>query len=99
MAIHKRDIENENTGLWRAYRQAQQARRHIRLPQRTAEIEALRSCNFRVRRLTDFQFRVDERLDLYPIHRRYHDVKTGKRGTYQNPKDIATRILRKQVGE
>jgi hypothetical protein len=80
--------------VWKAYREAQQARRARRLPDRTEEILRLRADNFSVKRLTDYQFRVDGRLDLYPIHRRYHDTKTNKRGTYQTAKQIAIRVLR-----
>jgi hypothetical protein len=80
--------------VWKAYKEAQQHRRHIRLPIRTEEIERLRADNFRVRRLTDYQFRIDEALDLYPIHRRYHVLATNKRGTYQTAKQIAVRVLR-----
>ena len=47
-----------------------------------------------VRKLTDFQFRVDGRLDLYPIHRRWHDIKTNRRGTYSTALAVAIRILR-----
>jgi len=86
--------ENELTALWRDHRQAQQARRRMRLPKRTDEIVALRNKNFDVRELTPYQFRVDGRLDLYPIHRRYHDTQTGERGNYTSALSIALRRLR-----
>jgi len=96
MAPH-RSMQQDDEGMgpaWKAYKEAQQHRRHLRLPKRTGEIEELRADNFRVRRLTAYQFRVDEALDLYPIHRRYHVLATNKRGTYQSAKQIAVRVLR-----
>lgn len=92
------DDEPEMSEVWKDYRQQQQARRALRLPLRTEEILALRQSNFDVRQLTDYQFRVDGRLDLYPIHRRFHDIKTGKRGTYQTAKAITVRVLRTSSG-
>ena len=74
--------------------EAQKHRRRIRLPKRTDDIEVLRAEGFRVRRITPYQFRIDEALDLYPIHRRWHDLKANKRGTYQTPMQIAMRLLR-----
>lgn len=79
---------------WEGYREAQQARRWRRLPGRQQEILDLRGAGFDVRQLTDYQFRIDGRLDLYPIHRRYHDVQANRRGSYRNAKDIAVRVLR-----
>lgn len=75
--------ENETTELWREYRRAQQQRRADRLPIRSAEIEDLSRPGYKVRKLTDYQFRVNGVLDLFPIHRRYHNIKTGRRGGYR----------------
>jgi hypothetical protein len=100
-AKRKAIVEDDDSmgPVWKAYREAQQARRARRLPERTEEILRLRADNFRVRRLTNYQYRVDERLDLFPIHRRYHDIKVNKRGTYQTAKQIAVRVLRSEAKE
>src|SRR5262245_27159045 len=92
----QRHATNEETELWREYRRAQQQRRADRLPPRTAEILALRGKGFHVEALTDYQFRVDGALDLFPIHRRFHDLKRQQRGGYQNVLDIAIRRLRQR---
>lgn len=90
-------------GAWREYRRAQQERRAARLPVQTEAILALRGKGFDVRQITDYQFRIDGALDLYPIHRRFHDLRTQRRGTramvtlgrsYREPMDIAVRTLR-----
>lgn len=80
--------------VWAGYREAQQARRAARLGPRTEEILALKRAGFSVRELTPYQFRINGRLDLFPIHRRWHDVKTNTRGSYKAAKDIAIRKLR-----
>jgi hypothetical protein len=79
---------------WADYRQAQQERRHARLPVRTAEIAGLEEHGFIVVQLTEYQFRVNGQIDLYPIHRRYHVLSTGKRGTYSS----ALRCVRQTIG-
>lgn len=33
-------------------------------------------------------------LDLYPTHKRFHNIKTGKRGNYITPIAIAVNQLR-----
>lgn len=89
----KREEPNETTEMWRDVRRAQQDRRAARLPGRTEDILALAPLGYRVRELTAYQFRVNNRLDLYPVHRRYHDLKTDRRGTYPTPVVIARRLL------
>lgn len=34
------------------------------------------------------QYRIDESLDLYPRHQKYHSLRTGKRGKYWNLKEF-----------
>lgn len=83
--------------IWKGHREAQRARRAERLPKRTEEIEGLRRSGFTVEPLTPYQFRIDGALDFYPIHRRYHVLATGRRGTYRDPKAIAMSVLRAQT--
>lgn len=69
------------------YREAQQKRRAERLPDRQKEIESL-SPEYEVKKLTEYQFRINGTLDLYPIHRNFHNIKTNKRGTYKTVIEI-----------
>ena len=69
------------TNDWKQYREEQQARRSERLPIRTQEILSLRDRGYQVSKLSDYQFRIDDRVDVYPIHRRFH-ILGGRRGTY-----------------
>lgn len=70
--------------LFSEHRKAQKERRAERLPGRQGEILALPEHGFTVTELTPYQFRVNGQIDLYPIHRRYHDVKKNKRGNYRD---------------
>lgn len=83
-------MDSEN---WKQYRQDQQDRRKERLPIRTAEILKLTEYSYKVEKLTDYQFRINETLDLYPIHNRFHNIKTGKRGGYGD----LHKMLQKQI--
>jgi hypothetical protein len=67
----------------KAYKEAQQDRRAERLPIRQAQIEAC-SHLFTVKKLTEYQYRINGEVDVYPIHNRYHVLKTGKRGGYRS---------------
>lgn len=94
----RRQVEDVDIGdLWREYRRAQQERRASRLGPRTDEILALSGKGFDVVPLTSYQFRIDGALDLFPIHRRFHDLKTQTRGGYRNAMDIAVRRLRSRA--
>lgn len=79
--------------MFKEHREAQRERRQARLPKRTAEIEGLAAEGFRIRRLTEFQFRVNDRLDLYPIHNRYHDIKRNKRGGYPDVRSFVRKYF------
>lgn len=65
---------------FKAMRDAQQQRRAKRLPIRQQQIEALAQYGYTVKKLTEWQYRINDTYDLYPIHNRWHNLKTGKRG-------------------
>lgn len=80
---------------WDDYKQAQRARRRMRLPERQAEIRALTGKGFDVREFNSgYQFRINGELDLFPVHRRYHHVPTQQRGPYENALSTAVKFLR-----
>jgi hypothetical protein len=74
---------------FRALREHNRERRQAAQRTVAAAILALEQHGFTVRQLTD-------RLDLFPVRRRYHDTKTGRRGGYQDPKTVAEIILRER---
>lgn len=64
------------------YKTAQQKRREVRLPIRTSILMSLQGEGFKIEQKTPYHFRVNGRLDLWPIHNRFHDIKTGRRGGF-----------------
>lgn len=64
------------------YREQQKERRLKRLPVRTEAILALSELGYIVDKKTDYHFRINETLDIFPIHVRFHNIKTNKRGGF-----------------
>lgn len=56
-------------------------------------IIALQHEGFKVERLSPFQWRINNRLDLFPTNRKYHDVIRNERGSYIGAADICRKIL------
>lgn len=83
--------------LWREHRREGQERRAERLPARAAEIEALRAGGFIVVQLSDYHYRIDDRLDLFPVHQRYHWLEKDIRGRYSNATGCAMKFLTRRV--
>lgn len=51
------------------------------------EINILRTDNaYKVRRFTEYHFRINDRLDVFPIKCRWHDIKLNTRGDYERGK-------------
>ena len=75
---------NKETEAWKYYRLEQKQRRAERLPKRTEEILSLRESGFEVKQLTPYQFRINGAVDVYPIHNRFHELKSQWRGGYQD---------------
>jgi hypothetical protein len=75
---------SEDSDFYREHREAQQERRAKRVPIRTAEILAIKDKGFKIEQKTDYHFRVNDRLDLYPTHNCWHDTKTNRRGGTRN---------------
>lgn len=77
---------------YRQRRDEQQSRRAERLPIRQKEIRDL-SPEFEVKELTPYQFRINGIIDLYPIHRNWHNIKKNKRGTYKSALEIVKKHI------
>lgn len=75
------DDELTVSEMWRALHEDQAAARAVRRASGVAEIDRL-PLEFRVRRLTDYQFRINDRVDVFPTRRRYHVLADGRRGSY-----------------
>ena len=80
---------------WAYYREDQKLRRAHRLPVRTEQILSLRGSGFIVEQKSEYHFRIDNVLDLWPTHNRYHDLRTNQRGGYKDAIDFVRRKLKK----
>lgn len=47
---------------------------------RAQKILALQERGRKVEQITPYQFRIDGKIDLYPVNGLYHNLVTGKRG-------------------
>lgn len=47
-------------------------------------IDRLRVLGYEIREFTSYQFRIEGVLDVYPVNRRWHDIKKNKRGGYED---------------
>jgi hypothetical protein len=81
---------------WDQYRKEQKERRETRLPVRQSEIESLSDLGYVVEKKTDFHYRINGTIDLWPIHNRWHNIKTGKRGGAKNLKEFIIKSLKQQ---
>ena len=78
------------------YRDLQEMRREdnaLKRSENTPDIVGLARLGYDVRMITEYHFRIDGRLDLFPTRGRWHNLKTGKRGNYQSAAAIAVSHL------
>jgi len=80
--------------MWREHRHTLQEKRERRRSVRGPQIEALAGAGFTVEKLSDYQYRINGALDLFPTNRRYHHIPTNKRGYYHKPLLIAQAYFR-----
>ena len=69
---------------WSDYHDEQRARRAKRLPIRSADILALERAGYAVEQKTQYHFRINGIIDLYPTHNRWYDLRTHTRGGAQD---------------
>ena len=79
-----------------AFREAKNALRTVRDVRRrhtTPKIKALRGDGFEVKELTEYHYRINGVLDLFPTSNKWHDLTTGKRGRARDLVDFARHRL------
>lgn len=85
---------SELTEMWKEERKAYKVRRDKRLSFRSAEINSLSMAGYLVEQKTEHQFRINNTLDLYPVNNRYHNIRTGQRGTYKNLRPFLASVFK-----
>jgi hypothetical protein len=46
------------------------------------KLDILAAHDYRVQALTQYQYRINGVIDIYPVNRRWHDLRSGQRGNY-----------------
>jgi hypothetical protein len=46
------------------------------------KLDILAAYDYQVEPLTLYQYRINGVLDIYPVNKRWHDMRTGQRGEY-----------------
>jgi hypothetical protein len=79
---------------FRALRGHQRKRKAAEMPAKIEAILALKQAGYSVRVMSDgWHYRVNNRIDLYPVRQRWHDIRRNVRGWYDDPAALVTRLL------
>ncbi len=90
------DAVNETNELWRGLRELQRARRNQRRPERMRKLLALRMEGFSIEVISEYQVRVNRRLDIWLTHNRYHDIEKNVRGGFRDAQEFVREFFRGQ---
>lgn len=74
------------------YRIAQDGRREIRMREREAEVMQLKKKGYKVSKIASGQYRINNRVDVYPLHQEYKNLGSGRLCKYKNLKDVLDKI-------
>lgn len=58
---------------------------------------ATAQAGFDVSPVTDYQYRVNDAVDLFPTNRKFHDIKKNQRGEYPADKDKLVEFLKRRI--
>jgi len=78
----------ESSEIYEAMREERRERATARRTESAIVFLELAHGGFKVRMLTEYHYRINERLDIYPTGTKWHDIKTGKRGFYRGPRKL-----------
>lgn len=87
---------NAEVNYWKRYKEKQQERRKRRLPIRIAALLSLRKQGFTVEQKAAGQFRINGRLDIFPLHSCYTDIKEKVRGRFKTTTAYDIRLFVKR---
>jgi len=73
-------MENETTELWRDHANDMKIMRDRRRLQFDKAVRSLKRAGFEVKRMSEYQYRINDCLDIYPSNKRFHDLRTKERG-------------------
>jgi hypothetical protein len=73
-------------------------RKRDALADQTVILAALRTEGHVVVAFTPYHYRIDDKLDLYPVSRRYHWRETDERGDYPSITEVVDHFLAPTTG-
>jgi hypothetical protein len=47
------------------------------------KLDILVAYDYQVEPLTEYQYRINGIIDIYPVNKRWHDIRSGERGNYE----------------
>lgn len=82
---HERRVEIKQLQKHQGDRiEASKAKHRIMQTDHFSKLLARLNNKYEVKKLTEYQWRINGVLDLYPTNRLYHDIKNNKRGNYRD---------------
>lgn len=78
----------ESSEIYEAMREERRERAEARREESAIVFLELAHAGFKVRAMTEYHYRINERLDIYPTGTKWHDIETGKRGFYRGPQKL-----------
>jgi hypothetical protein len=87
--------EMSDSEMWAAHREAGRKHREERRNEATGYILDLIREGYNVEQKSEYHFRINAVLDLYPTRRKWHNLRTGKRGIFRP--DHLKSLLNKQL--
>lgn len=84
---------------YRLLREYEKERRAENRTNVVPQILKLRDYGFEVVRVNEYQYRIDDAIDLYPTRGRYHILSSGQRGYFNDPVMFMHSLFRKAAGK
>ncbi len=92
---HERRVEIQQIHKHQGdHREAAKAKHEIMQTDHFSKLIQRLSAKYEVKKLTEYQWRINGVLDLYPTNRLYHDIKQNKRGTYRDAMGFCAQFFR-----
>lgn len=79
--------DNETNEMWRDIRNDRRKYKQNNRDLFLSFLEDIKGMH-KVVQLTEYQYRIDDTLDIYPSNRKWHLLKTGERGQFRNIEQI-----------
>ncbi len=77
--------DNQESEIWREHDAEMKDMRHKRRGRWHQAMDSLISKGIPVRKITPYQYRIEDWLDIYPSNKRYHIISSGARGRIEVP--------------